>query len=703
MCRFKSKGYTLALLLNLLNVVGSIWTQHCPQKCTCNIQYSNRLLKDLRTIDCAKAKLRKFPQDVPSNAEALLLQGNAINVISEHLPKLTNLMELDLSDNDISNLGYMPLFENMTKLQYLSLSRNSLKMLYHGSFSGLVNLVELDLSDNNLENMETHAFGGLNSLKTINLGQNNLKTLLEEWLFGMSNLEVLRLEDNKISVISKNVFQQLLNLRRLQVARNRLFRIEKGAFKNLENLTYLSLENNRFEQVPPGVFVDFRNIFAIILDGNPIRMISTGAFEFMNARSIHLSKMPKLRMVDRYAFTNMPYLQSLSMTHNPQFVYIDPGAFYHVPLLRHLYLENNKLMTLPYEMVHELPSLTEISYFNNPINCDCNVRWIRKAIIARSVAGENSTHLKFINSNKYQCSIPSGIKGKFLKNLSLSLIEKECPPMIMPLFNSTYQKQIGDSIEFICRAIGLPRPHIAWGLSNGRTVNGTSNHSGIQLVNGGTLVMRRIKAPYGGRYTCWATNDAGTVSRITHLKVHSNNIRIIPSGVSSNFITVTWNGTGQTIQTSEYMLLYKKWGTDSEYKQIHLRQYMRTYTIMNLKSVTDYEFCIAYEHEGELHTINCRVIQTLDDKFANTGIRHFSSIAIIIGLITTIAVVLIVCMAVAAIRRWHKRKSYADPDGPTDNKVENMSQIPLDNIYPPPSTPICGSTTSLITNMHASA
>ena len=127
---------------------------------------------------------------------------------------------------------------------------------------------------------------------------------------------------------------------------------------------------------------------------------------------------------------------------------------------------------------------------------------------------------------------------------------------------------------------------------------------------------------------------------------------------------------------------------------------MRTYTITKLEPHTDYEFCIAYEHHEEVNKLNCMNIETQSQMFVMHGIHRFSNMTVLIALSSTVTVILAVCLALVLIKRYRRRKAYKEPEGNASTrvnyKVDTMSQIPLDNLYNPPSTPICTSRTSLI-------
>ncbi len=227
-----------------------------------------------------------------------------------------------------------------------------------------------------------------------------------------------------------------------------------------------------------------------------------------------------------------------------------------------------------------------------------------------------------------------------------------------------------------------------------------------------------------GTYTCIATNSMGHDSASTKLRIHAKNVHLLHKGVATNFITVTWNGTNSTLRTSSYLILYRRQGSKQDYGIIHLRPYMRTYTITNLKPETMYEFCIALDHAAEIIKLNCINIKTKHQMLMVPVMTPLSNYSVVIALSTTVGFMVLTCVGVIVLRKWRRRKSYCDPggantrtlgsgggdigpstSGPSNieeaKRVDNLSQIPLDNLYNLPSTPLCTSKTSLIGNSNA--
>ena len=264
-------------------------------------------------------------------------------------------------------------------------------------------------------------------------------------------------------------------------------------------------------------------------------------------------------------------------------------------------------------------------------------------------------------------------------------------------------------------------------LPSGKLLNNTSNESRIRLSASGKLSILHVKAKDAGTYSCIATNSLGQDMVTFVLHVHNKNIHILHKGIATNFITVTWNGTDSTVLSSDYLILYRRHGSNKDYGRVHLRPYMRTYTITGLSPDTLYEFCIAYNHMDTVYKLHCMDIRTKHYMAKMHGIHTFSSLSILSIIVLIIAFVAFVCICGVFVKRYIRRKSYEEPDihnivteiRPKSSKrdtktVNKMSQIPLDNLYSPASTslstsrtslpsstPLCTSRTSLISNSKA--
>lgn len=125
------------------------------------------------------------------------------------LKYMTNLKELDLSNNEISDISVL---ENLTTLEVLNLENNT----WWGSYDSVV----IDITP----------IGNLVNLKELNISRNDLSSLHS--LSSLNKLEVLDISNNKIIVV--NELNGLNNLKKLDVSENPIETIKLGYLPNLE-------------------------------------------------------------------------------------------------------------------------------------------------------------------------------------------------------------------------------------------------------------------------------------------------------------------------------------------------------------------------------------------------------------------------------------------------------------------------------------
>ncbi|NXJ63832.1 HMCN1 protein, partial [Rostratula benghalensis] len=134
-----------------------------------------------------------------------------------------------------------------------------------------------------------------------------------------------------------------------------------------------------------------------------------------------------------------------------------------------------------------------------------------------------------LNSGTYTC-IASNIEGKAQKSYVLSV---QVPPNIvgseMP---SEVSVLLGESIQLVCNANGVPTPVVQW-LKDGERVaiNRLTVFYGLPCrvtPDGSTLNIFRALSSDTGKYTCVATNTAGEEDRIFNLNVY------VPPTIANN-------------------------------------------------------------------------------------------------------------------------------------------------------------------------
>jgi internalin A len=175
------------------------------------------------------------------------------------LSALTNLTQLVLSYNELSDLSPLSALTNLTQLV---LSYNELSDL--SPLSALTNLTQLYLSDNELSDLSP--LSTLTNLILLYLSDNELSNLSP--LFALTNLTRLVLYNNQLSDLSP--LSTLTNLTRLVLYNNQLS--DLSPLSTLTNLTQLDLGNNQLSDLSP--LSTLTNLTRLVLYNNQLSDLS---------------------------------------------------------------------------------------------------------------------------------------------------------------------------------------------------------------------------------------------------------------------------------------------------------------------------------------------------------------------------------------------------------------------------------------------
>ncbi|NXM04140.1 LRRN4 protein, partial [Tyrannus savana] len=252
-------------------------------------------------------------------------------------------------------------------------------------------LETLDLSNNLLQELNGSEVANLPRLRVLSLRHNHLWAV--SWgPEALSSLLKLDLSFNKLSSVPSCHSSALPNLRWLSLAGNPLLEIQPLAFSCSPQLQVLNLSATLLGQE------DGRGIresaFAISTapreatdrPGNSINVLDlSGTFlekiqpewtrDLPSLRSLHLSKMPRLRSLHTDFVKSMPGLQELHCQDSPSLGFVRTEMFDSAPHLSHLSFENCNLSSFNPWDTNSSDRIT-INLSGNPLFCDCQLSWL---------------------------------------------------------------------------------------------------------------------------------------------------------------------------------------------------------------------------------------------------------------------------------------------------------------------------------------
>ncbi|XP_072134871.1 leucine-rich repeat neuronal protein 1-like [Mobula birostris] len=655
------------------------WHVRCPDMCVCEIKpwFTPRsVYREAPTVDCNAFFMYKVPANLPEGTQTLLLQSNRISKIEPgELHHLVNLTELDLSQNSFSQIEHFSL-TNMTNLLVLHLEENQLTDLSEKCFSALTNLQELYLNHNQLSTISAGAFSGLGNLLRLHLNSNRLRSIRSEWFNTLPSLEILMIGENAVEKIQNMNFKPLVNLRSLVLSGMRLKEISDYALEGLENLESISFYDNKLSKVPKVALQKAPGLKFLDLNKNLIQRIQQSDFtDMLHLKELGINNMEELTSIDKFALDNLPELTKLEVTNNPKFSYIHPNAFRLVPQMETLMLNNNALSALYKKTIESLSKLQEISIHNNPIRCDCVIRWVNT----------NENRIRFIEPQSTFCVDPPEFSRRNLRDVPFREMTDRCLPLISSeAFPSHLSVEMEESLSLHCRAFAEPDPEIYWVTPSGDKLSAYTASDKYRLCPEGTLEIFNISMDEAGLYTCVAHNLVGADSKSVTIKVsgfypeNEDDIQLYIRETEAHYILLSW------IITSNIISSNISWSRTLSNSSLNIAFSARipagvhSYNLTRLEPLAEYMICVHVSHVS-LHTeASCIRGRTKEARpaTAKSEIRLQFLIALTVC-------ALFVAVSVLALRRLASvRPKVVEEHRPLSVSMQRNLSTSLHRIYP---------------------
>nr|XP_045626080.1 leucine-rich repeats and immunoglobulin-like domains protein 2 isoform X3 [Procambarus clarkii] len=317
---------------------------------------------DVRHLNIIRSNLSSIERSslsaLGSNLVTLDLSNNRIREVpTAALASLKMLTFLNLNYNQIKRLNESAFF-GLNVLERLSLYENKIQHIDDNAFKGIGRkLLRLNLGKNMLEYIPTDTFHPLVNLEVLDLHENRISHIPDGAFQGLHKLDMLKLEHNLITTIQENVFSDLTVLNSLNIEHNHIVNISDRAFAGLEkcNLEWLELGHNRLDHIPSHALRPLHNLRQLDLDSNKIATVQEDAFKGYGDTI-------------KYILLDKNHIRS-----------IPPPAFMDLHSLEWLKLSHNELTHLTEDAVQPiLDTLTMIDVSNNPLECSCDLLWLRR-------------------------------------------------------------------------------------------------------------------------------------------------------------------------------------------------------------------------------------------------------------------------------------------------------------------------------------
>uniref|UniRef100_A0A8B9QJV6 Toll like receptor 7 n=2 Tax=Apteryx TaxID=8821 RepID=A0A8B9QJV6_APTOW len=240
------------------------------------LDFSNNRIDLLYSTAFKELKLLEV-LDLSYNKHYFLAEG--VTHVLNFMKNLTYLKKLMMNENEIStsistgmesqslqvlefkgnrldvlwmdgNARYLSFFKNLTSLEKLDISFNSLSFLPPGVFEAMPpELRILNLTSNKLKSFSWGKLQLLEKLITLDLSNNLLLTVPRELSNCSSTIQELILRNNRIQRLTRHFLRGAFNLKYLDLSSNKIQIIKKSSFPEnvINNLKMLLLHGNPFK------------------------------------------------------------------------------------------------------------------------------------------------------------------------------------------------------------------------------------------------------------------------------------------------------------------------------------------------------------------------------------------------------------------------------------------------------------------------
>ncbi|PHT99189.1 hypothetical protein BC332_31796 [Capsicum chinense] len=280
-----------------------------------------------------------------SNLKRLALSYNDFfgSLISPKFSELSSLMLPDLSDSGAELREALPerVFE-LSNLETLSLSSNSLTGPIPSNVSGLKNFTYLHLSSNHLNGTIPSWIFSLPSLQYLDLSNNSFSGKIHEFKFNSKTLYSVVLKQNQLQGPIPKSLLDLQGLYALSISQNNLSGQIASTVCNLNSLTVLDLGSNILNGTIPQCLGEMNVLQFLDLNNNRLSGTINTTFTTENRLRIINLYGNKLKGKVQPSLINCRYLEFLDLGNN-ELNDTFPSWLGGLPYLRILSLRSNKL------------------------------------------------------------------------------------------------------------------------------------------------------------------------------------------------------------------------------------------------------------------------------------------------------------------------------------------------------------------------
>lgn len=502
-------------ILTLAIICTAVEAEECPSTCVCT---PTRLACSDATVPNNTLTRAILDNYGPSLQEIIWTSSNITALEINVFDGLSNIEYIDLSRNEIKRTEH-GLFARLSRLKHLNLSRNHIEDIPRFTFADLYNLDVLDVSHNRLQAIPFQVFGPMTRLQYLDISYNKIATFFDYYFKPNRQLKTLFLNNNSLVKITSNALVNLKELETLDISSNILDTIPKAIFDNLEQLRDLNLSYNNFQNISQDAFKNLINLKSLNMGGNRLKALPPMLFQHNENLITFYLENTEITVLQNTNFKGLHNLQRLYIRNNLLLREIEAFVLQDTPSVTHLDISSNSLTNLPLSL-KMLDSLQELRIHNNPWACDCRMAWFVNWIESRKdiIKSDLSCRLTYPNDmllilNNTNCEGPHLIKSS---PLTLHRLETDA--------------------LLVCKFGGNPAPSITWitptrhvfhwnpepsvpdifykhGIAHDQYYRPIDfSKSRVKLRDDGSLFIADIHREDSGIYICLASNPSANVT-----------------------------------------------------------------------------------------------------------------------------------------------------------------------------------------------
>ncbi|GAB6022779.1 TOLL-like receptor [Chamberlinius hualienensis] len=538
-----------------------------------NLPENCELKQDNDTSILDKTELELYANNI---THVIISSSEQHVVITQFYKSFMNLLELDLSNDNLDNVDHVGLCVNSDvqvggsafKLKRLKLDGNYFENLKGKLFCQATDLAIVSMANCNLKQIDPEAFVLLKKLKILNLSFNYLQDLDDKLFQENFELRVLNLRNNRLHVIPE--LRHLSQLGNIDLRRNKIESVSRDNFANLTKLIAIHLQNNNISSIDEGAFDDPEELFYLSLSNNNLQSID-GVLESAKIEKLFI----KNNSLIQFSLTDIsPTVKVLVISHNSisdldlsptndtddyqlEYINIDYNQIttlrdLKLPLsLRYLYLKNNSVDELTYnsdfrdEIEQRKSKLIQINLKNN------SIRLIPTSL--RVVHDRKTIHdgpYYFFQGNPLRCTCEYKGLERFVMDIGQlscgSLFNKVNNTVASQLCNSNYLNSSRclldhstDEKEFECE-FECPLPCDCYTARNLAVVHLDCSKRNLQSIPenlNNRQITQRSKVTLwldGNNFGTLSSNDFPLYENVREIYLNSSNITEIDSVVFQN-------------------------------------------------------------------------------------------------------------------------------------------------------------------------